>query len=141
MMPGVTQTAIGDAMTTLERGNVLRAASDAVVELMFRQSITQQWGRGTTVSSDGMSLDASRHLWNARVDPRRRTYGIGQYQHVLDRWGIVYNQPIVLGSRQAGALPSKVLCARKWSTLLNALLLILTGIRTLPCGIGPFTWI
>jgi TnpA family transposase len=48
MMPGVTQTAIGDAMTTLERGNVLRAASDAVVELMFRQSITQQWGRGTT---------------------------------------------------------------------------------------------
>lgn len=103
MMPGVTQTAIGDAMTTLERGNVLRAASDAVVELMFRQSITQQWGRGTTVSSDGMSLDASRHLWNARVDPRRRTYGIGRYQHVLDRWGIVYNQPIVLGSRQAGA--------------------------------------
>jgi TnpA family transposase len=85
MMPGVTQTAIGDAMTTLERGNVLRAASDAVVELMFRQSITQQWGRGTTVSSDGMSLDASRHLWNARVDPRRHTYGIGHYPHVLNR--------------------------------------------------------
>lgn len=82
-------------MATLERSNVLRAASDTVVELMFRQSITQQWGRGAIVSSDDMSLDASRHLWNALVDPRRRTYGIGQYQYVLDRWGIVYNHPIV----------------------------------------------
>lgn len=49
-----------------------------------------------------MSLDASRHLWNARVDPRRRTYAAGLYTHVRDRWGIVYDQPIVLNERQAG---------------------------------------
>ena len=49
-----------------------------------------------------MSLDASRHSWNARVDPRRRTYAAGLYTHVRDRWGIVYDQPIVLNERQAG---------------------------------------
>ena len=49
-----------------------------------------------------MSLDASRHLWNARVDPRRRTYAAGLYTHARDRWGIVYDQPIVLNERQAG---------------------------------------
>ena len=103
MIPGVSMDAIGDAQSVIERGNVLRTASDAVVELMFRQPISTYWGAGRSVSSDGMSLDASRNLWNARVDPRRGTYGMGQYQHVLDRWGIISNQPIVLGTRQAGA--------------------------------------
>jgi len=27
------------------------------------------WGEGTLASSDAMSLEASRYLWNARVDP------------------------------------------------------------------------
>jgi hypothetical protein len=27
----------------------------------------------------------------------------GTYAHVLDQWGIVYDQPIVLNQRQAGA--------------------------------------
>jgi hypothetical protein len=49
-----------------------------------------------------MSLEATRHLWSARTDPRRRTYAAGIYTHVLDRWGIVYDQPIVLSERQAG---------------------------------------
>lgn len=48
-------------------------------------------------------MDASRHLWNARVDPRRRTYAAGIYTQLLDCWGIVYDQPIVLNERQAGA--------------------------------------
>jgi hypothetical protein len=38
-----------------------------------------------------------------RVDPRRRTYAMGIYAHVLDRWGIIYDQPLVLHQRQAGA--------------------------------------
>ena len=50
-----------------------------------------------------MSLDASRHLWNARVDPRRRTYAMGIYAHVLDQWGIIYDQPLVLHQRQVRA--------------------------------------
>ena len=38
-----------------------------------------------------------------RVDPRRRTYAMGIYSHVLDQWGIIYDQPLVLHQRQAGA--------------------------------------
>lgn len=50
------------------------------------------WGPGDKASADMMSLEASEHLWNARVDPRRRTYSAGLYTHVLDRYGIVYDQ-------------------------------------------------
>jgi hypothetical protein len=50
-----------------------------------------------------MSLDASRHLWNARVDPRRRTYAMGIYAHGLDQWGIIDDQPLVLHQRHVGA--------------------------------------
>ena len=50
-----------------------------------------------------MSLDVSRHLWMARVDPKRRHHAVGTYTDVLDRWGIVYDQPLLLGTRQAGA--------------------------------------
>jgi hypothetical protein len=63
--------------------------------------IAALWGDGDKASADMMSLDVSRHLWNARVDPRR-TYAAGLYTHVRDRWGIVYDQPIVLNERQAG---------------------------------------
>jgi TnpA family transposase len=35
--------------------------------------------------------------------PRRRTASIGMYTHVRDRWGIFYDQPILLNERQAGA--------------------------------------
>ncbi|KUZ03851.1 hypothetical protein WS48_32710 [Burkholderia sp. RF7-non_BP1] len=57
-----------------------------------------------------MSLNISPHLFYARVDPRRRTHAVGIYTHMLDRHGIVYNQPLVLNERQArvaieGVLP------------------------------------
>jgi len=57
---------------------------------------------GKTASSDMMSLDASKHLFTARIDPRRRTHAVGLYTHVLDQHGIVYDQPVVLNERQAG---------------------------------------
>ena len=50
-----------------------------------------------------MSLDARRQLWSARTDPRRKGYAVGTYAHVMDQWGIIYNQPIILNKRQAGA--------------------------------------
>src|SRR3546814_7878812 len=49
------------------------------------------------------SLDATRHLWTARIEPRRRTPAVGTYTHDLDQWAIIYDQPIVLNRRQAGA--------------------------------------
>ncbi len=103
MMPEISESAIAEAMHQLERENLLREANDLVVGFMRRHTVVQHWGSGENASSDGMSLDASRQLWNARVDPRRRTYGVGIYQHLLDQWGVIYDQPIVLGTRQAGA--------------------------------------
>ena len=39
----------------------------------------------------------------ARVDPKRRRHAVGTYTHVLNQWGIVYDQPLLLSTRQAGA--------------------------------------
>lgn len=50
-----------------------------------------------------MALDATRHLYNARVDPRRRTFAVGLYTHVLESYGVVYDQPIVHNERQSSA--------------------------------------
>ena len=90
-------------MRALEGGGRPRRANERVAEFQSRVLIAALWGDGDKASADMMSLDASsRHLWNARVDPRRRTYAAGLYTHVRDRWGIVYDQPIVLNERQAG---------------------------------------
>jgi TnpA family transposase len=103
MIPGTNADSVSQLMRLLEEDSVLRAANDRVVEHMRAHAIAQHWGRGLFASSDMMSLEATRHLWNARLDPRRRTYAIGTYTHVLDQWGILYDQPIVLNRRQAGA--------------------------------------
>jgi TnpA family transposase len=90
-------------MPRLEDEAVWREANALVLEFLHRHAVVKVWGEGTFASADAMSLEASRHLWNARVDPRRRTYAIGIYSHVLDQWGIIYDQPLVLHQRQAGA--------------------------------------
>lgn len=91
------------AMRSLEAAGRLRRAKDRVVESQRIFPLSRLWGEGDKASADMMSLGASQHLWNARVDPRSRTYAAGLYTHVLDRYGIVYDQPIVLNERQAGA--------------------------------------
>ena len=103
MIPGLSPEAIADAMRMLEDEGPLREANELVVQFLHRHEVVKTWGEGTLASSDAMSLDASRHLWNARVDPRRRTYAMGIYAHVLDQWGIIYDQPLVLHQRQVGA--------------------------------------
>ncbi|MCB2071152.1 MAG: Tn3 family transposase, partial [Ottowia sp.] len=102
MIPGLEPAQVTVAMRALEGGGRLRRANERVAEFQSRIPIAALWGNGDKASADMMSLDASRHLWNARVDPRRRTYAAGLYTHVRDRWGIVYDQPIVLNERQAG---------------------------------------
>ena len=102
MIPGVSETAIADSMWLLEDDRRLRTSNDTSVELMRRHAITRSWGDGTFASSDSMSLDATRHLYSARVDPRRRRHGIGIYTHKLDQWALIYDQPVVLMQRQAG---------------------------------------
>ncbi|MDM0109851.1 Tn3 family transposase [Variovorax sp. J22R24] len=102
MIPGLDTAWVSVAMRALETHGRLRRANERVVEFQGRLPISAHWGDGAKGSADMVSLEATRHLWSARTDPRRRTYATGIYTHVLDRWGIVYDQPIVLNERQAG---------------------------------------
>ena len=103
MIPQLQPSQVTAAMRTLEAQGRLRRANDRVVDFQKKIPIAELWGRGDKASADMMALDASRHLYNARVDPRRRTFAAGIYTHVLDRYGVIYDQPIVLNERQGGA--------------------------------------
>lgn len=112
MIPVLTAEMVEPVIGRLEHDQVLRSANDAVVEFMRSHRITQLWGPGVSVSADMMSLEATRHLWLSRLDPRRRSFAVGTYTHVLDQWGIIYDQPIVLNKRQAGAALEGALAQR-----------------------------
>ncbi len=103
MVPAVDADSLGQMVARVETEDRLRAANDAVLGFMREHRVAGLWGRGLFASADMMSLEATRYLWSARLDPRRRTYAVGTYAHVLDQWGILYDQPIVLNRRQAGA--------------------------------------
>ena len=103
MIPQINATAISDSMMLLEDGAALRVANDSCVDFIRRHKVTRSWGEGTLASADSMSLDATRHLFSARVDPRRKQHAIGIYTHKLDQWPLIYDQPIVLMQRQSGA--------------------------------------
>jgi len=102
MIPGVSESSISEAMHLFEEDSLLTGVNTAVVDFIRSHGVADIWGEGVMASSDSMSLEASRHLWIARVDPKNRKYAIGIYTHVLDQWGIIYEQPIVINQRQAG---------------------------------------
>jgi hypothetical protein len=103
MIPGLPVNDIQQAMQLLEEDGALKKANGVVLEFLRRHDIVTHWGNGTFASSDMIALEVSRHLWQARQDPRRRTPVVGSYVHVLDQWGISYDQPIVLNERHRGA--------------------------------------
>jgi len=103
MVPALAADSLGQMMLKIEVERRLRTANDAVLRFMREHRVATLWGRGLFASADMMSLEATRYLWSARLDPRRRTYAVGTYAHVLDQWGILYDQPIILNRRQAGA--------------------------------------
>jgi TnpA family transposase len=103
MVPGLEVAHITAAMRSLEARGRLRRANERVVQFQRQQAIAQLWGSGEKASADMMALDASRYLYTARVDPRRRTHAVGLYTHVLETYGIVYDQPIVHNERQSSA--------------------------------------
>ena len=103
MVDAISADSIGWFMRKLEEDGRQRQASDTVVTYLRAHPISHHWGEGLFASSDMMSLEATRHLWSARLDPRRRTYAVGSYSHLLDQWPIIYDQPIVLNGRQVGA--------------------------------------
>ena len=103
MVPELSPSAIRQMMHRIADERKLRKAADSVLAFMHQHPIARHWGRAELASSDMMSLETTRSVWQARADPRRRTASIGMYTHVRDRWGIFYDQPILLNERQAGA--------------------------------------
>lgn len=103
MTPGVDAEYILRTMRGLEDERSFRRANQVLVDFMQKQPVSQYWGTGTTASSDMMNIDVSRRLYRARRDPRKKTPCVGIYQHVWDRRGIIYDMPLVIGDRQAGA--------------------------------------
>ncbi|MFS8979337.1 Tn3 family transposase, partial [Cupriavidus necator] len=104
MVPELSPPAIRQMMHRIADERKLRHAAEAVLTFMHQHPIAQHWGRSDLASSDMMSLETTRSVWQARADPRRRTASIGMYTHVRDRWGIFYDQPILLNERQVAAI-------------------------------------
>jgi len=102
MIPGLTDEQIKATMHLIEPSKHTRAANAAIVDFMLRHRIVEEWGGEAWASSDMMSLETSRKLYNARLDPRLKTPAIGTYTHTSGRWGILYDAPIVVGPRQNG---------------------------------------
>jgi TnpA family transposase len=102
MTLGITADGVGEMMKRVEAHDRLPQANRAVFDCFRTLAVSRIWGTGLHASADMMSLDATRHMWNARHDPRRRTPAIGTYTHVLDQWPILNNMPVILNRRQAG---------------------------------------
>lgn len=100
MIPSIEVPQITGAMRALEAHGRLQKANERVLRYQHQFPVTQLWGRGDKASSDMMSLDATQHLYNARIDPRRRTHAVGIYTHVLGSYGIFHDEAIVLNVRQ-----------------------------------------
>jgi TnpA family transposase len=102
MIPQVDPAHVSSLMRVLEVAGRLPRANRRIVEFQRRHAITNFWGTSTLGSSDMMSIDATRHLLQARIDPKRRTHAVGLYTHILDTHGIVHNQPGFKNEREAG---------------------------------------
>ena len=103
MVPGLKVSGIAEALRVLEDGKALRRANDAVVEFLREHTIAAHWGRDVDCASDAMSLDVSRSISTARIDPRRKQWGTAIYGHVLGHYGIGHDMPLPVLTRQDGA--------------------------------------
>ncbi|MBN0113002.1 Tn3 family transposase, partial [Pseudomonas aeruginosa] len=87
MIPQLSATSIRQAMRWARDERRLSQACQAVLEFMQRHPIAATWGRSDLASSDMMTMETTKRVWQARLDPRRNTPSIGIYSHVEDRWG------------------------------------------------------
>lgn len=102
MIPQLSASGIRQAMRWATDERRLAQASQSVLEFMHRHPIAETWGRADLASSDMMSMETTKRVWQARMDPRGSTPSVGIHSHVRDRWGVFYAQPFVLNERQAG---------------------------------------
>jgi hypothetical protein len=104
MVPELSASVIRQMMNRVADVRTLQQAADAVLEFMRRHPIVEHWGRADLATSDMISLETTRTVWQTRADPGRRTASVGIYTHVRDRWGIFYDQPILLTSARPAPL-------------------------------------
>ncbi len=109
MLPGLSADAVNQSMRWIAQEKRLREANTAVFEYMHSHPIAECWGRADLASADMMSRETVKSSHLVRRDPRTKKKSIGIYTHIHDRWGIFYDQPIVLGERQAGVALEGVL--------------------------------
>lgn len=102
-MPQLNANNVLRGMQLFDNAEALREANAAVVNFHKRLPICAAWGDGSLASSDMMSMDVSKHIWAARMDYRRKLPSIGTYSLVSDFWSVLYDMPIILNERQAGA--------------------------------------
>ena len=69
MIPQLSATSIRQAMRWAGDERRLAQACQAVLEFMQRHAIAASWGRADLASSDMMSMETSRRVWQARQDP------------------------------------------------------------------------
>lgn len=113
MIPQIEAQQVLSGMKLFEDAVAVRAANEAVSSYQRQFPVIAAWGDGSLASSDMMSLDVSRKIWQARLDPKRRIASIGTYTHVSDFWSVIYDQPIMLNERQAGAALEGVIRQRE----------------------------
>src|SRR3546814_8673465 len=73
MIPQLSATSIRQAMRWARDERRLSQACQAVLEFMQRHPIAATWGRSDLASSDMMSMETTKRVWQARLDPRRNT--------------------------------------------------------------------
>lgn len=113
MIPELSPAQITSGMQLFEDAETLRVANETVASFQRRLPVASIWGDGTLMSADMMSLDVSQKIWAARLDPKRNVASVGTYTHVSDSWSLVYDQPILLNERQAGAAIEGVIRQRE----------------------------
>src|SRR6202035_1350266 len=109
MMPQLSATSVRQAMRWAGDERSLAEGSGAALAYMRQHPIAATWGRSDLASSDMMSMETQKRVWQARLDPRPQTPSVGVYTHVLAGWGIFYAQPFVLNDRQVGVAIEGVL--------------------------------
>jgi len=102
MTPGLTADQISAMMNTTQSAEQLRAANDLVTEYMMQFAVVKHWGPGNWASADAVSLETTKHLYSARLEPRKRVPSTGMYSHILDRYAMIYDLPIIINRRQVG---------------------------------------
>ena len=104
MIPQLSATSIRQAMRWARDERRLSQACQAVLEFMQRHPIAATWGRSDLASSDMMSMETTKRVWQARLDPRRNTPSIGIYSHVKTGGASSMRSPLCSMSARRAAI-------------------------------------